>query len=165
MFLFCSYWATVIAFVCSRKFIQLFFICTCFNARCSSHYGHFSTVQSIFRKHCLSFPLFFVFSCLVCAVLCTSGVYLRERRICPTSWWRQIKPVVCPQSLPELGLVKISARRRRSCQSLSCPQKEKSFLLNEQREREGKATFLSFGKAEYLGLLAWNDTFSPGASK
>lgn len=86
-------------------------------------------------------PFFFVFSCLLCAVLCTSGVYLRERRICPTSWWRQIKPVVCPHSLPELGLLKISARRRRSCQSLSCPQKEKSFLLNEQRGRGKRRRF------------------------
>lgn len=155
---------------------SFFFICTFFNARCSSHYGHFSTVQSIFRKHCLSFPLFFVFSCLVCAVLCTSGVYLRERRICPTSWWRQIKPVVCPQSLPELGLVKISARRRRSCQSLSCPQKEKSFLLNEQRER-GKGDVFKFwesGISRLVGMewhlltgsfkiTRWQPVFSSGS--
>lgn len=166
MFLFCSYWATVIAVVCSRKFNQLFFICTCFNARCSSHYGHFSTVQSIFRKPCLSFPLFsrfFLFA--LCSSLYIRRVPAREAHLSylvvtsdqasslsSLAAWAGTAEDICEEEEEELSKFEL-------------PTEGKVFFTQRaERERE-KATFLSFGKAEYLGLLAWNDTFSPGASK
>lgn len=125
-----------------RCLLKLFFICTCFNARCSSHYGHFSTVQSIFRKHCLSFPLFFRFFLFaLCSSLYIRRVPAREAHLSylvvtsdqasslsSLAAWAGTAEDICEEEEEELSKFEL-------------PTEGKVFLLNEQRGRGKRRRF------------------------